>query len=225
MSTWFLNIPRDDDFSGQPFPWHQRHGHSTAPTFPWKSSYDLAFSTHWALLHFSTALHLSRKHRACYPACSTNLGSKIPSLMSPPCSRCGKPTLRWCPRNRPEKTKMWFIILLPVTISSCPVAAKSPGAGARHPLNSSMFGASIPASSCGVLEGSRQSLPVIPSSPGARASHQSCCSPCSKNTAAAASTGRDEEKQQSKEEGEKQTPWSRQERLEPGRMKPCFCLL
>lgn len=117
MSTWFLNIPRDDDFSGQPFPWHQRHGHSTAPTFPWKSSYDLAFSTHWALLHFSTALHLSRKHRACYPACSTNLGSKIPSLMSPPCSRCGKPTLRWCPRNRPEKTKMWFIILLPVTIS------------------------------------------------------------------------------------------------------------
>lgn len=148
--------------------------------------------------------------------------------LTPLCSRCGKPMLRWCPRNRPGKTKMRFIILLPIIISSCPVAAKpkgpekSPGAGRRHrdwqgnPA-CSVFSSLQLAGEFWGAPGNHYECP------GAQESHQSCSNPCSANTAAAASPGRDEGKQQSQEERGKTNPgkpgkiW-----LDLGRTKPCF---
>lgn len=103
--------------------------------------------------------------------------------LTPLCSRCGKVR---CLRNRPGKTKVWFIILLPVTISSWPVACKKPwwreeAQGLKNIHHVQCFHA------CSILEGysGRQSLSLTPSAPGAQESHQ----PCSPNT------GRDEEQQ------------------------------
>lgn len=126
--------------------------------------------------------------------------------LTPLCFRCSKSILRWCPRNRPGKTKIWFIILLPVTISSCPVAAKptgpaeSPGAqgGGKGTGKASpkiqpvqcFHPCSFPWSFGGQQESSH---PPVPRS---RESHQSCStnSSCSEMRRNSKAEGRGENK-------------------------------